>query len=336
MGTGDKPRRGLVLGGGGMLGAAWTTAALAVLAEDVGWDPREAEMIVGTSAGSVIAALLGAGASAEDLLRHQLTGRLGDGVLSTVDFDYATAAGGAVPERPRIRVGSRHLLARSARHPRSYPPTAVFAAALPVGRGSLAGISDMVAGLPSVDGWSPNPALRVVALDYDTGVRTVFGGPDAPPATLAEAVAASCAIPGWFAPVEIGGHRYVDGGMWSATNVDVLAAPTFEDVGAPKLDEVYVLAPMAARGFDGPPASMLDRTVRHYRRAVTRRMLAEVQRVRAGGTRVIVFCPTPADLAVLGVNMMDADRRPDVLDTALRTTRDQLTAARRARRATES
>lgn len=212
----------------------------------------------------------------------------------------------------------------------------MFAAALPVGRGSLSGISDMVAGLPAVDDWSPNKAVRVVALDYDTGVRTVFGAADAPPAPLPLAVAASCAIPGWFAPVEIDGRRYVDGGMWSATNVDVAAGHTFEDVGEARLDELYVLAPMAARGFDGPPASMLDRTVRHYRRAVTRRMLAEVQRVRADGTRVIVFCPTPADLEVIGVNMMDADRRPDVLDTALRTTRDQLDAAWRGRRATES
>jgi NTE family protein len=309
---------------------------LSVLADGIEWDPRAAELIVGTSAGSVVAALLGAGASAEDLLRHQLTGRIGDGVLKDVDFDYATAAGGATPERPRIRVGSRHLLAHSARHPRSVPPTAMVAAALPIGRGSLDGIRSMVAGLPSRDGWSPHPALRVVALDYDSGTRTVFGEPGAPETDLSEAVAASCAIPGWFPPAEIGGHRYVDGGMWSATNVDVAAGSAFEATGEPPLDELYVLAPMAVRGFDGSPSSMLDRTVRRYRRAVTRRMFAEVQRVRAEGTRVVVFCPGPADLRAIGLNMMDGERRPDVLATALRTARDQLDAARRGHRGSVS
>lgn len=378
-GAAKQTRRGLVLGGGGMLGAAWMTGAMAVLAEAIGWDPREAEMIVGTSAGSVLAALLGAGASAEDLKDHQLTGRLGSGPLRDVAFDYATGAGGALPERPKLGLGSRQLLARSALHPRSVPPTAVFAAALPVGRGSLAGVREMVAGLPGIEiaaqehelaemeasdtlvtavngftrdqapsehpditlpaaaprplTWSRHKALRVVALDYDGGHRTVFGAPDAPVADLADAVVASCAIPGWFPPVEIGGRRHVDGGMWSATNVDVAVAGNFAEIGEDKLDELYVLAPMAVRGFAGPPASVLDRAVRRYRRGVTKRMLAEVQRVRADGTRVIVFCPTPDDLAAIGMNMMDAGRRPAVLETSLRTTREQLEAAWREQRA---
>jgi NTE family protein len=331
-----RTRRGLVLGGGGMLGAAWMTGALSVLSEALGWDPREAEMIVGTSAGSVLAALLGAGASAEDLKNHQLTGRLGTGPLRDVDFDYATVAGGALPERPKLALGSRQLLARSARHPRSVPPTAVFAAALPVGRGSLGGVRAMVAGLPGDGaGWSRHKALRIVALDYDAGRRTVFGAPSAPEAELADAVTASCSIPGWFAPMEIGGHRYVDGGMWSATNVDVASARNFEDVGEAKLDELYVLAPMAVRGFDGPPASVLERAVRRYRRSVTKRMLAETQRVRADGTRVVAFCPSPDDLKAIGQNMMDAGRRPAVLETSLRTPREQLDAAWRGRRGPE-
>jgi NTE family protein len=291
-------------------------------------------MIVGTSAGSVLTALLGAGASAADLLEHQVSGRLGEGPLKDVDFDYATAAGGSLPERPKIGVGSRHLLAVSARHPRSVPPTAVLAAALPVGRGSLSGVHEMVAGLPGNGDWSPHPGLRIIALDYDNGLRTVFGAPDAPPASLADAVTASCSIPGWFTPVEIGGHRYVDGGMWSATNVDITAASHFGERGA--LDEVYVLAPMAARAFDGPPTSVLERAVRRYRRSVTKRMLAEVQRVRADGTKVVVFAPSPEDLKTIGQNMMDADRRSDVLETSLRTTREQLDAAWRDVRGAEA
>src|SRR4051812_24924743 len=94
-------RRGLVLGGGGMLGAAWMTGALKVVSEAVAWDPREAEMLVGTSAGAVLAALVGAGASPAELHEHQLTGRISGGLLAGLEFDYATAAGGAHPERPR-------------------------------------------------------------------------------------------------------------------------------------------------------------------------------------------------------------------------------------------
>jgi NTE family protein len=110
--------------------------------------------------------------------------------------------------------------------------------------------------------------------------------------------------------------------------VDVAAKRGFQEIGEPPLDELYVLAPMAVRGFDGPPRSVLERAVRRYRRAVTRRMLAEVQRVRADGTKVIVFCPTPEDTRAIGYNMMDGDRRPLVLETAFRTTREQIEAQR--------
>jgi NTE family protein len=322
-------RRGLVLGGGGMLGAAWMTGSLTVLSEAVGWDPREAEMIVGTSAGAVLAALIGAGASPRDLHEHQLTGRIAQGPLSGLEFDYATAAGGSHPERPRLRLGSGPLLVRTARHPRSVPPTAVMAAAMPPGRGSLGGVGELVEGLPgTADGWSGHKALRIVALDFTTGERVTFGSPRAPHTTLAEAVTASCAIPGWFAPIIIDGRRYVDGGMWSATNVDVADRQSFVEVGEPQLDELYVLAPMAVRSFNGPPRSVVERMARRYRRAVTRRMLGEAQGVRKDGTKVIVFCPTADDFEAIGLNVMDGDRRPHVLETAMRTTREQINAQR--------
>jgi NTE family protein len=141
-------------------------------------------------------------------------------------------------------------------------------------------------------------------------------------------VTASCAIPGWFAPIIIDGRRYVDGGMWSATNVDVAAKQGFQEIGEPPLDELYVLAPMAVRGFNGPPHSVLERVARRYRRGVTRRMLVETQQVRVDGTKVIVFCPTADDFEAIGLNVMDGDRRPHVLETAMRTTREQIDAQR--------
>jgi NTE family protein len=132
---------------------------------------------------------------------------------------------------------------------------------------------------------------------------------------LDEAVMASCAIPGWYAPVRIGGRRYVDGGTWSTTNVDVVAADG--------LDEVYVLAPMAAF-VDDHPHKLATRVERRVRRQVTRRMLHEAEKVTRTGTAITVLAPGPEDLAVIGANMMDPTRRLDVLETSLRTSTQAL------------
>src|SRR5204862_400696 len=71
--------------------------------------------------------------------------------------------------------------------------------------------------------WVPHPGFWAVACDYRTGKRVPFGRVDAPTAHVADAVAASCAIPGFFRPVQIGGRPYVDGGVCSASSLDLLA-----------------------------------------------------------------------------------------------------------------
>ena len=115
----------------------------------------------------------------------------------------------------------------------------------------------------------------MVAMDYDTGRRIAFGRAGAPPATMADAVMASCAIPGWYAPVAIGGRRYIDGGTLSPTSIDLLA-----DRG---LDEVIVLAPMASFDYDDPP-TVVGRMERRFRRAMTKRVLHEAGKVRRRGS----------------------------------------------------
>jgi NTE family protein len=152
-------------------------------------------------------------------------------------------------------------------------------------------------------------------LDYHSGGRVVFGRSDAPPAGLSEAVMASCAIPGWFAPVPIGGRRYVDGGMWSATNADVVAG-----LG---LDEVYVLAPMVSRQM-GRPRSMAARLERRLRRVMSRQLIQEARLIRQEGTRVVLLGPGPEDLAVIGVNLMNSSRRAQVVATSVRTSAAEL------------
>ena len=88
---------------------------------------------------------------------------------------------------------------------------------------------------------------------------------------------ASCAIPGWYAPVQIGGRRYIDGGTWSTTNVDLLATES--------LDEVYVLAPMASFVDDHPAAGSRPGSSAGVRRQVTRRLLSEAAEGHAGPAR---------------------------------------------------
>jgi NTE family protein len=309
------PRRwGLVLGGGGVLGGAWMVGALTALEEVHGLDARDAEMLVGTSAGSVTAALLGAGVGVEDLQAHQLGERPVNDLLAGATWDYDTSAGGAHPPRPRLHLGSASLVTRNVGRWHRMPPTAVLAGLLPEGRGSLAAIGALIGGLVP-QGWAPHAGVRVVALDFDSGHRVVFGSPRFPPADLADAVMASCAIPGWYAPVTIGGRRYVDGGAWSATSADLLAG-----LG---LDEVFVLAPMVSFAFDRP-ASLLARAERRWRLQVTRRCLREVSKVHAGGTEVTVLGPGPDDLTAMGSNLMAPERRRDVLQTSLRTSRAAL------------
>jgi NTE family protein len=313
-------RFGLVLGGGGVLGAAWMVGALDAVRQVHGLDPRDAELLVGTSAGSVVAALLGAGVSVDELRQHQLGGRAPSGPLAELAWDYETATGGDAPQRPRLGPGSAAMVAHNAHRLRRLPPTAVLAALLPEGRGTLTAVGRLVhdvqraVGAP-VDGWSPHPGVRAVAMDYDSGHRTAFGAPGAPPAALADAVMASCAIPGWYSPVVIDGVRYVDGGACSATNVDLAA-------GA-ELDELFVLAPMVSFSVDSP-THWRTRMERAWRERVTRRCLHEVAKVHAAGAEVTVLGPGREDLEAIGGNLMAVERRRHVLETSLRTSRDAL------------
>jgi NTE family protein len=310
----SPPRRGLVLGAGGVLGFAWTIGALSALEEIEGFDPRQVEICVGTSAGSVLAAMLGCGIAVEQMVRHQLgePARPEDPVIR---FNYDHDSGGSLPPRPLLRIGSPKLALEVARRPHRFPPLAAMTPFFPQGRGSLSAVTGVVRELADDENWPRNPSPWVVAMDYDTGRRVVFGRDGSPPATLAEAVTASCSIPGWYAATEINGRRYVDGGTCSPTSVDVLSGHG--------LDEVFVLAPMASFALDRPrsPAARLERRLR---RALTKRMLREAAKLRAAGTRVTMLGPGPVDLAAIGANMMNPRRRRLVLETSLRTSAEAL------------
>jgi NTE family protein len=296
-------RVGLVLGAGGVTGHAFHAGVLAALAERTGFDPHDAAVLVGTSAGSSVAALLTAGLAPADLVARatgaplsararQVPGRLG---ASPPALDP--------PAPPRGVPSSVAALGAAALRPWRTRPGAVLAAALPEGRVSTAPIRHLVEHLHPIE-WPS--ALRVCALDLDDGQRVVFDGRRVGAATVsvADAVTASCAIPGWYAPVVIGGRRYVDGGAWSPTNADVL--------GGSSLDVVVVSSPMSAA-----PRHALGRLDGPARLAFHRRLRRELVRLGRTATTVVVLEPTPPVLEAMGMNAMDPGRRHAVATSTL-------------------
>lgn len=311
----EHPRRAFVFGGGGVLGFAWMVGALTALHEEFGIHPREEDLVIGTSAGSVIAAILACGADVDTVRRQQMGMALPDDPpIQWRDED----AGGPTPPRPGIRPGSPRLLLGGLRH-RSMPPIVALSGLLPRGRGSIDAVRHVINTvvedrLGDADRW-PRGRAWLVAVDYKSGKRVVFGRDLDRPATLPDAVAASCAIPAWYMPVLIDGVAYVDGGMYSNTSTDLLYGQGF--------DEVYVLAPMAAVEFDSPrsPVAMIERRVR---RSITRGIQTDLARLRNEGVRTMLLAPGPADLDVMGMNLMNSRRRIAVLHTSIHTTGERL------------
>lgn len=302
-------RWGLVLGAGGVLGASWTIGALSALEAEHGLDARSASVLVGTSAGSVLAAALGCGVDVAALLSHQ-RGVLAAGERPPFDYDLDRDSGGALPPLPRPGLGSARGVLRTAIRPHRVPPMAALSAVLPRGRGSLEPLGRLVDSVCPPGEWAPHPACWIVTTDQDSGRRVVFGRDGAPPADLRSAVMASCAIPGWYAPVRIGRSRYVDGGACSPTSADVV-----RPLG---LSRLFVVSPMASLSYDSP-TTVAGRLERRFRRISTRRVVRELQKVAAAGTEVVFLGPTAEDLEAIGANLMDPRRRRRVLETSLRT-----------------
>jgi NTE family protein len=298
-----------VLGAGGVLGASWTIGALAAVQEQTGLDPRQADVLVGTSAGSVLAAALGCGVGVDALLDHQ-RGVVADGEPAVFDYDLDHDSGGALPPLPRPGIGSPRAAFRTALRPRRVTPMAALSTVLPQGRGSLEPVGRLVDGVCPPGRWAPHPATWIVAMDYESGRRVVFGRENAPRAPLRSAVMASCAIPGWYAPVRIAGRRYTDGGACSPTSADVVRGLA--------LDRLVVLSPMTSLRYDAP-TTVAGRIERRFRRISTKRVVREIKKVAATGTEVVFLGPTAEDLEAIGANLMDPRRRIRVLETSLRT-----------------
>jgi NTE family protein len=275
----------LVLGAGGTLGEAWMRGLLSGLSAASGLDFRECEYVMGTSAGSIVAATLASGRELE----------AGDRAARAWADDDPS------PARHGVGGAARALLRAGTVAASPLAPLA-FAGLTPAGRiartAALAASPrprrrlDRLAGYLDRLGARFDGRLRIVAVDRGRGARVLFGAPGAPDATVRDAVLASCAVPWLFAPVTIDGREFVDGGVWSPVNLD--AAPGGR--GA----HVLCLAPTAGGG----PLRPLTRAA----------LVAEEMALVARGMRVRVVVPDDGSVSAIGPRLMDAARVEGVLD----------------------
>lgn len=299
-------RVALVLGAGGVIGSAYHAGALTALEHDLGWDPRHAEVIVGTSAGSLVGALLRSGVPASDLAAWTVGAPLSPGGLPIADV--LTPEFDPVSWRMFLRLPRpphpRAVLS-TARRPWRFDPVRAFVTHLADGSRSM---HDDVAFLG--DGW-PRDDLYIAAVRRRDGTREIFGREGIPEGGLAAAVEASCAVPGYFAPVEIAGVQYIDGGVASPTNADA--------VRHDHLDLAIVVSPMSTVAH--LPRYSVDRVVRDRAGAQLRR---EIDGLRRAGIPAVVLEPGGEVLAHMTNDFMSDEHTQAIVAAAFLETGDQL------------
>jgi NTE family protein len=270
--------RALVLGGGGPVGIAWEAGLLAGLARG-GVDLGVADLIVGTSAGSFVGSQLAMGRKAEDLAAA---------IVREADRPRPAASGEARPAPSVTWLFEKMQEARDGRRDPKAVRAEIGALALAAptmseedfirsfGR-SLSELADHA--------W-PERGFACTAVDAETGEFVVWNA--AAKVGLARAVASSCSVPGIFPPIALGGRRYIDGGMRSATNADVARGHDLTIVVALRLAAAANPAVEATR-------VQLDE---------------EMAVLREGGGRAELILPDEASTAAFGPNLMDASHRP--------------------------
>jgi NTE family protein len=169
-------------------------------------------------------------------------------------------------------------------------------AALPEGRLNHHFVREKILNLTG--GQWPDKPLLVTATQMDNGRRVVLTQDSRIRTDLATAVAASCAIPSVFKPVTIEGHKYVDGGLRSSTNADVLLRH--------ELEIVIVLAPLSTESAVSPSLTG------PMRRACRIAAVAEQDTLKADGTKVLTFHPNKKTIQAMGLNIMDVSKRARV------------------------
>ena len=278
-----------MLGAGGITGFAYHVGVLSALHRLTGWDPGVAEVIVGTSAGSVCGSILRGGVPVDEVLAHALAAPSEPETMAQLRVlsgrDRSSGGWWLGPSSPAL--ATRELL-RGMR----LRPGRLGTALLPSGRIPTEFLGDRLRDLHGLR-W-PEARFWACSVRLDDGQRVVFGEGDLT-VDVGTAVEASSAIPGFFRPVTIGGKRYVDGAVHSPTNADLLAGAD--------LDLVVIVSPMSAscadavRAVDGPA------------RIRSAQLLAsEVGRLRRDGRAVLVIQPSRDETRAMGPFYMDPTR----------------------------
>ncbi|HEY7563306.1 MAG TPA: patatin-like phospholipase family protein [Acidimicrobiia bacterium] len=278
---------GLVLGGGGITGASYEMAALMAIELATGWNPNQAEVVVGTSSGAFVTALVRSDRLDLDSLvlptddREQVAQRVRERIFN---------------RRPGVKVGAwvRHGILPGVRRPGL---TLLLGSPAPYDTSGLAAWVTEELGAEA-SSWPHDPTV-IVAYDVEARRRATFGTLNSPEVGLADAVAASTAIPVLFRPYLINGRAYVDGGVASGTHADLV-------LGNPRpLDLVLVIAPMAVEE-ERRGAWMHERL---FDRVGRRSLDDEVRLIRSSwpDCDVLVLRPTPAVLAAMRPNPMEPD-----------------------------
>jgi NTE family protein len=255
----------LVLAGGGLGGIAWETGFLLGVQDEAPQTASrllEADVVLGTSAGSTVGAQIGSGLTLVELFARQqspgdeIAPRIGVDELMVL-FEEAARDGGASVTQRRKLIGQRAMSA-----PTVDPDVrrAVIAKRLP---------SHV---------W-PKRALKISAIDVTTGERVIFDRTSG--VGLVDAVAASCAVPAIWPPVTIGERQFMDGGVGSNANVDVVA----------DCETLVMLAPTAEPGLSPFGRSLADELAQHR-----------------AGPAMGVFADD-ASIAAFGRNPLDPDCR---------------------------
>ncbi|HYA18546.1 MAG TPA: patatin-like phospholipase family protein [Bryobacteraceae bacterium] len=283
--------RALVLGGGGPVGIAWESGLIAGLAE-AGIDLSAADFIIGTSAGSFVGAYIAAG-TPPTMLAAPFLGEAGmpksasELLSSPPDLTVLMAKmmesfAGVRPNDEVCREIGQWALASAAMSEDAYLGT--------FGK-SLA---------PLLSGGWPGKNYTCPAVDTATGVPVEWNKDSG--VDLLHAIASSCAVPGIYPPVTIQGRRYMDGGMRSPTNADLVKG----------CEKVVVIAVARA---DAPPV-------------FSRPLERELNALRESGSQVELIRPNAECLEAFGANLMDASRRPAAAAAGLKQGRAGIEALR--------
>lgn len=270
----DHPRFALVLGSGGVAGVGWTLGLLAGLLERGVLDARNAELLVGTSAGAVVAPVIANRIDPRTLVD--------DARSQPSDPDFGRYLTGVDPQ-----VAMELFAVWSSVSPMTADVARKIGAL--AGRASHRDPEEWVtrtnARMPVVS-WQEH--LRIAAVDAATGERTIWG-PDSG-VELRRALAASSAVPGLVPPIPIGDSTFIDGGVWSSTNADIALE---RDV-----DLIIITCPQARLGMLREPSM--------------RALMHEEELLTAAGRRPVILVPGSAYEELAGSSMSEAVRGPAV------------------------